>query len=49
LDIPRVFDLPVRAHRIEDPFTPETLATLGAALRLEPVTRRQALDAGRCP
>ncbi|GAB6285185.1 MAG: class I SAM-dependent methyltransferase [Methanoregula sp.] len=35
LDIPRIFNITESAHRIHNPFTPEKLATLGAALRLE--------------
>lgn len=34
------------AHRIHNPFTPEKLATLGAALRLEPETRVLDLGSG---
>lgn len=44
LDIPRIFNVSESAHRIHNPFTPEKLATLGAALRLEAGTR--ALDLG---
>ena len=36
MDIPRIFTISESAHRIHNPFTPEKLATLGAALRLEP-------------
>ncbi|MBU1107135.1 MAG: methyltransferase domain-containing protein [Candidatus Riflebacteria bacterium] len=36
MDIPKIFNITESAHRIHDPFTPEKLATLGAALRLEP-------------
>jgi SAM-dependent methyltransferase len=36
MDIPRIFTITESAHRIHDPFTSEKLATLGAALRLEP-------------
>ncbi|MDL2259308.1 class I SAM-dependent methyltransferase [Deltaproteobacteria bacterium OttesenSCG-928-K17] len=39
MDIPRIFTITESAHRIHNPFTPEKLATLGAALRLEPGTR----------
>jgi len=39
LDIPRIFNITESAHRIHDPFTPEKLASLGAALRLERGTR----------
>jgi hypothetical protein len=35
LDIPRIFNIAESAHRIHNPFTPEKLATLGAALRPE--------------
>jgi len=35
MDIPRIFTVTESAHRIHNPFTPEKLATLGAALRLE--------------
>ncbi|MGQ9634893.1 MAG: SAM-dependent methyltransferase [Bryobacteraceae bacterium] len=38
MDIPRIFSVSESAHRIHNPFTPEKLATLGAALRLEPGT-----------
>jgi len=44
LDIPRIFNIAESAHRIHNPFTPEKLATLGEALRLESGTR--ALDLG---
>ncbi len=44
MDIPRIFNITESAHRIHDPFTPEKLATLGAALRLESGTR--VLDLG---
>jgi SAM-dependent methyltransferase len=44
MDIPRIFTITESAHRIHDPFTPENLATLGAALRLEPGDR--VLDLG---
>jgi hypothetical protein len=39
LDIPRIFNITESAHLIHNPFTPEKLATLGAALRLERGTR----------
>ena len=39
MDIPRIFNITESAHRIHNPFTPEKLATLGAALRLEAGTR----------
>lgn len=44
MDIPRIFNITESAHRIHNPFTPEKLATLGAALRLEP--GRRVLDLG---
>jgi SAM-dependent methyltransferase len=44
VDIPRIFNISESAHRIHNPFTPEKLATLGAALRLE--TGTQVLDLG---
>ncbi|OGU04260.1 MAG: hypothetical protein A2X82_12765, partial [Geobacteraceae bacterium GWC2_55_20] len=44
MDIPRIFNISESAHRIHNPFTPEKLATLGAALRLE--TGTQVLDLG---
>ena len=34
LDIPRIFTISESAHRIHNPFTPEKLAQLGAALRM---------------
>jgi SAM-dependent methyltransferase len=46
VDIPRIFTITESAHRIHDPFTPEKLATLGAALRLEPGTRVLDLGSG---
>jgi SAM-dependent methyltransferase len=46
LDIPRIFTITESAHRIHNPFTPEKLATLGAALRLEPGTRVLDLGSG---
>jgi len=46
LDIPRIFSITESAHRIHNPFTPEKLATLGAALRLEPGTRVLDLGSG---
>jgi len=42
MDIPRIFNISESAHRIHDPFTPEKLAILGTALRLEKGT--QVLD-----
>jgi SAM-dependent methyltransferase len=44
MDIPRIFNITESAHRIHDPFTPEKLVTLGAALRLE--TGTPVLDLG---
>lgn len=44
MDIPRIFTITESAHRIHNPMTPEKLATLGAALRLERGTR--VLDLG---
>ncbi|MBN9428868.1 MAG: class I SAM-dependent methyltransferase [Burkholderiales bacterium] len=46
MDIPRIFNVTESAHRIHNPFTPEKLATLGAALRLEPETRILDLGSG---
>jgi len=46
VDIPRIFNITERAHRIHNPFTPEKLATLGAALRLESGTRVLDLGSG---
>lgn len=46
MDIPRIFTVTESAHRIHNPFTPEKLATLGAALRLEPGTRVLDLGSG---
>lgn len=46
MDIPRIFNIMESAHRIHNPFTPEKLATLGAALRLEPETRVLDLGSG---
>ncbi|MBN1423097.1 class I SAM-dependent methyltransferase [Candidatus Fermentibacteria bacterium] len=46
MDIPRMFNITESAHRIHDPFTPEKLATLGAALRLEPGARVLDLASG---
>ncbi|MEE9913590.1 MAG: methyltransferase domain-containing protein [Deltaproteobacteria bacterium] len=44
MDIPRIFNITESAHRIHNPFTPEKLAALGAALRLE--TGNRVLDLG---
>jgi SAM-dependent methyltransferase len=46
VDIPRIFNITESAHRIHNPFSPEKLATLGAALRLEPGTRVLDLGSG---
>jgi len=46
MDIPRIFNVSESAHRIHNPFTPEKLATLGAALRLERETRVLDLGSG---
>jgi len=46
MDIPRIFNITANAHRIHNPFTCEKLATLGAALRLEPGTRVLDLGSG---
>ena len=46
MDIPRIFNIAESAHRIHNPFTPEKLATLGAALRLAAGTRVLDLGSG---
>ncbi len=46
MDIPRIFTITESAHRIHNPFTPGDLATLGAALRLEPGARVLDLGSG---
>ncbi|MBV6340244.1 SAM-dependent methyltransferase [Candidatus Magnetobacterium casense] len=46
VDIPRIYNVTESAHRIHNPFTPEKLAILGAALRLEPKTRVLDLGSG---
>jgi SAM-dependent methyltransferase len=46
VDIPRIFNITESAHRIHNPFTPEKLATLGEALRLEPGTHVLDLGSG---
>ena len=46
MDIPRIFNFTESAHRIHNPFTPEKLTALGAALRLEPGTRVLDLGSG---
>ena len=50
MDIPRIFNITESAHRIHNPFTPDKLATLGAALRLEAGTEcsTSAAVRGRC-
>ena len=46
MDIPRIFNITESAHRIHNPLTPDKLAALGAALRLEPGTRVLDLGSG---
>jgi SAM-dependent methyltransferase len=46
MDIPRIFNITESAHRIHNPFTPENLATLGAALRLQSGARVLDLGSG---
>src|SRR5512144_2757046 len=46
MDIPRIFNITESAHRIHNPFTPEKLAALGAALRLKPESRVLDLGSG---
>src|SRR5512136_1000813 len=46
MDIPRIFNITESAHRIHNPFTPEKLAALGSALRLETGTRVLDLGSG---
>ncbi len=46
MDIPRIFTITESAHRIHNPITPEKLATLGAALRLESGARVLDLGSG---
>ena len=46
MDIPRIFNITESVHRIHNPFTPENLATLGAALRLESGARVLDLGSG---
>ena len=46
MDIPRIFNITESAHRIHNPITPEKLATLGMALRLESVARVLDLGSG---
>jgi SAM-dependent methyltransferase len=46
MDIPRIFNITESAHRIHNPITPEKLATLGEALRLESGARVLDLGSG---
>jgi len=46
VDIPRIFNITESAHRIHNPITPDKLATLGAALRLESGARVLDLGSG---
>lgn len=46
MDIPRIFNITECAHRIHNPITPDKLATLGAALRLEAGARVLDLGSG---
>ncbi len=46
MDIPRIFNITESAHRIHNPITAEKLATLGAALRMDPGTRVLDLGSG---
>lgn len=46
MDIPRIFNITESAHLIHNPITPEKLATLGAALRLEVGARVLDLGSG---
>lgn len=46
MDIPRIFNISESAHRIHNPFTPEKLAALGAALRMKPGDRVLDLGSG---
>ncbi len=46
MDIPQIFNVTESAHRIHNPLTPEKLATLGAALRLESGDRVLDLGSG---
>jgi SAM-dependent methyltransferase len=46
MDIPRIFNITEGAHRIHNPITPEKLAILGAALRLESGARVLDLGSG---
>lgn len=46
MDLPRIFTIRERSHRIHNPFTPAKLADLGQALHLEPGTRVLDLASG---
>jgi len=46
MDIPRIFTISESAHRIHNPITPDKLAALGAALRLESGARILDLGSG---
>ena len=46
MDIPRIFNITESAHRIHNPITPEKLATLGSALRLDAGARVLDLGSG---
>lgn len=46
MDLPRIFTIRERNHRIHNPFTPGKLADLGQALHLEPGTRVLDLASG---
>ncbi|MBP2364337.1 SAM-dependent methyltransferase [Pseudonocardia parietis] len=46
MDLPRIFTIRERSHRIHNPFTPGKLADLGQALHLEPGTRVLDLASG---
>ena len=47
MELPRSFLIRESSHRILDPFTPEKLATLGAALHMTPGTRLLDLCCGK--
>lgn len=47
MELPRGFLIRESSHRILDPFTPEKLATLGAALHMTPGTRLLDLCCGK--
>ncbi|MEV5131480.1 cyclopropane-fatty-acyl-phospholipid synthase family protein [[Kitasatospora] papulosa] len=46
MDLPRIFTIRERSHRIHNPFTPAKLATLGQALHLAPGARVLDLASG---